>query len=72
MLIQVSFAAFLGPFNCAVVNPSLVILAKAFDTNPVRAAYNTTTAIILGGVMVSQQTLIHRENRASEKKHIIN
>lgn len=43
----------MGPFNCAVVNPSLVILSKAFHVDPVKGAYNSTTAIIVGGVFVS-------------------
>jgi hypothetical protein len=54
VLIQVSYAAFLGPYNCAVVNPSLVLLAKAFHVDPVTAAYNSTTAIIFGGVFVCE------------------
>lgn len=45
--------AFLGPFNCAVVNPSLVLLAKAMKVDSVTAGYSTTTAIILGGLSVS-------------------
>lgn len=45
--------AFLGPFNSAVINPSLVILGEAFHVDTTRAAYSTTTAIILGGVSVS-------------------
>ena len=59
VLLQVSFTAFLGPFNCAVVNPSLVVLSKAMGVDPVTAAYNTTTAIIIGGVAVSIATHLH-------------
>lgn len=43
--------AMLGPFNSAVVNPSLVILSKAMHVDSVTGAYNTTTAIIVGGVI---------------------
>jgi hypothetical protein len=45
--------AFLGPFNAAVVNPSLVLLSKAMHVDTTTVAYSTTTAIILGGVAVS-------------------
>lgn len=53
VLIQVSLMAFLGPFNPAVINPSLVILAEAFGVDTTEAAYSTNIAIILGGVSVS-------------------
>ena len=53
VLIQVSFMAFLGPFNSAVINPSLVLLSEAMHVDTTRVAYSTTTAIILGGVAVS-------------------
>lgn len=42
--------AFLGPYNAALVNPSLVLLSKAFHVDSKTAAYSTTTGIILGGV----------------------
>ena len=42
--------AFLGPFNAALVNPSLILLSTHFDRTPKVAAYSTTTGIILGGV----------------------
>jgi MFS family permease len=42
--------AFLGPYNSALINPSLVLLSKQFHVSSKVAAYNTTTAIILGGV----------------------
>lgn len=42
--------AFLGPFNAALPNPSLVLLSKEFHVDPKMAAYSTTTGIILGGI----------------------
>lgn len=42
--------AFLGPYNAALVNPSLVLLAKSMGVDSKTAAYSTTTAIIVGGV----------------------
>ena len=42
--------AFLGPYNAALVNPSLILLSKAFDVDSKTAAYSSTTGIILGGV----------------------
>lgn len=42
--------AFLGPYNAALVNPSLVLLARAVGVDSKTAAYSTTTAIIVGGV----------------------
>lgn len=42
--------AFLGPYNAALVNPSLVLLSDALDVSPKVASYSTTTAIIMGGV----------------------
>jgi hypothetical protein len=45
--------AFLGPFNAAVINPSLVLLSKAMNVDTTKAAFSTTTGIILGGVAVS-------------------
>lgn len=42
--------AFLGPFNAAVPNPSLVLLGKAFHRPVEIVTYSTTTSIILGGV----------------------
>ncbi|KAF8069947.1 major facilitator superfamily domain-containing protein [Lyophyllum atratum] len=50
VLIQVSFMAFLGPFNAAVVNPSLVLLGEAFDKPTTIVVYSTTIAIITGGL----------------------
>ncbi|GLB45032.1 putative sugar (and other) transporter [Lyophyllum shimeji] len=50
VLIQVSFMAFLGPFNAAVVNPSLVLLGQAFHEPTNIVVYNTTIAIITGGL----------------------
>lgn len=42
--------AFLGPYNAALINPSLVLLSKHFQVDSKTAAYSTTTGIILGGV----------------------
>lgn len=42
--------AFLGPYNAALINPSLVLLSKAMGVNSKTAAYSTTTGIIVGGV----------------------
>ena len=42
--------AFLGPYNAALVNPSLVLLSKSMHIDSKTAAYSTTTGIILGGV----------------------
>ncbi|KIK63650.1 hypothetical protein GYMLUDRAFT_40719 [Collybiopsis luxurians FD-317 M1] len=42
--------AFLGPFNAAVVNPSLVTLAKDFHKTTTVISYSTTVSIIMGGV----------------------
>ena len=42
--------AFLGPYNSALINPSLVLLSKHFQVSSKIAAYSTTTAIIVGGV----------------------
>ena len=50
VLVQVSFMAFLGPFNAAVVNPSLVLLSKGFHHSVARVTYSTQVAIIFGGV----------------------
>ncbi|KAF8847641.1 MFS general substrate transporter [Acephala macrosclerotiorum] len=50
VLIQVGFMAFLGPYNSALINPSLVLLADAIDVSSKIAAYTTTTSIIIGGV----------------------
>ncbi|RAL58789.1 hypothetical protein DID88_009202 [Monilinia fructigena] len=50
VLIQVGYMAFLGPYNAALINPSLILLSDAFDVSPKVAAYSTTTAIIMGGV----------------------
>lgn len=50
VLIQVGFMAFLGPYNAALVNPSLVLLAKSIHVDSKTAAYTTTTGIILGGI----------------------
>ncbi|KAM0141633.1 hypothetical protein ACHAO1_001822 [Botrytis cinerea] len=50
VLIQVGYMAFLGPYNAALVNPSLVLLSDALDVSPKVASYSTTTAIIMGGV----------------------
>lgn len=50
VLIQVSLMAFLGPFNCAVANPSLVLLDKAFHEPVQKVTYSTTIAIVMGGV----------------------
>jgi hypothetical protein len=44
--------AFLGPFNSAVINPSLVLLSQAMHKSSKVVAYSTTTAIILGGISV--------------------
>ncbi|EPE04869.1 mfs general substrate transporter [Ophiostoma piceae UAMH 11346] len=50
VLLQVSFMAFLGPFNAAVPNPSLNLLGKAFHRPIEVVTYSTTTAIITGGI----------------------
>lgn len=50
VLIQVGFFAFLGPFNSAVVNPSLVLLADGLHVDSTTASYTTTCAIIVGGL----------------------
>lgn len=50
VLIQVSLMAFLGPYNAALINPSLVLLSKGIGVDSKTAAYTTTTAIILGGI----------------------
>lgn len=50
VLIQVGFMAFLGPYNAALINPSLVLLSEAMHVNTQTAAYSTTTGIIMGGV----------------------
>lgn len=50
VLLQVSFLAFLGPFNSAVVNPALVPLAKLFDIPVDKAPLQTTTVIIAVGI----------------------
>lgn len=42
--------AFLGPYNAALINPSLVLLADSEDVDSKTAAYSTTTGIILGGI----------------------
>jgi MFS family permease len=42
--------AFLGPYNSALINPSLVLLSDTINVSSKTAAYTTTTAIILGGV----------------------
>lgn len=42
--------AFLGPYNAALINPSLVLLADAMHVSSKVAAYSTTTGIIIGGV----------------------
>jgi MFS family permease len=42
--------AFLGPYNSALINPSLVLLSDALNVDPKTAAYATTTSIILGGL----------------------
>jgi len=42
--------AFLGPYNSALINPSLVVLSKEMGVDSKTAAYSTTTAIIFGGV----------------------
>ncbi|KAF8188828.1 major facilitator superfamily domain-containing protein [Mycena galopus ATCC 62051] len=50
VLLQVGFFAFLGPFNSAVVNPSLVLLADGLGVDSTTASYTTTCAIIAGGL----------------------
>jgi MFS family permease len=47
---QVSFLAFLGPFNSAVVNPALVPLTKLFHVPVTDGPYQTTTVIVAVGV----------------------
>lgn len=42
--------AFLGPYNAALINPSLVLLSKSINVSSKTAAYTTTTGIIIGGV----------------------
>lgn len=50
VLIQVGMMAFLGPYNAALVNPSLVLLSEAMHVDSKTAAYSTTTGIIMGGI----------------------
>ncbi|KAL1968408.1 hypothetical protein VTN77DRAFT_1937 [Rasamsonia byssochlamydoides] len=50
ILVQVSFMAFLGPFNAGVANPSLVLLGEAFHKSTTAISYTTTIAILMGGV----------------------
>src|SRR5512141_830273 len=50
VLLQVSFMAFLGPYNAALINPSLVLLSKAMDVDAKTASYSTTTGTIMGGI----------------------
>ncbi|CZT11860.1 related to HOL1 protein [Rhynchosporium agropyri] len=50
VLIQVGFMAFLGPYNAALINPSLVLLSEAMHVSRQTAAYSTTTGIIAGGL----------------------
>ncbi|PVH78809.1 MFS general substrate transporter [Cadophora sp. DSE1049] len=50
VLIQVGFMAFLGPYNAALINPSLVLLSEAMNVTTQKAAYSTTTGIIIGGI----------------------
>ncbi|KAH7363799.1 major facilitator superfamily domain-containing protein [Rhexocercosporidium sp. MPI-PUGE-AT-0058] len=50
VLIQVGFMAFLGPYNAALINPSLVLLSDSMHVSRQKAAYSTTTGIIIGGV----------------------
>jgi len=42
--------AFLGPYNAALINPSLVMLSRAMHVSSKVAAYSTSSAIILGGL----------------------
>jgi MFS family permease len=50
VLIQVGVMAFLGPYNAALINPSLNLLAKAMHVDPKIAVYSTTTGILMGGL----------------------
>ncbi|KAI1089544.1 major facilitator superfamily domain-containing protein [Rostrohypoxylon terebratum] len=50
VLLQVSFLAFLGPFNSAVVNPALVPLAALFKVPVGSAPLQSTTSIIAVGI----------------------
>lgn len=50
VLVQVGMMAFLGPYNAALINPSLVLLSKAMKVDAKIAAYSTTTGIIMGGI----------------------
>ncbi|KAJ5032242.1 uncharacterized protein L3040_008851 [Drepanopeziza brunnea f. sp. 'multigermtubi'] len=50
VLVQVGLMAFLGPYNAALINPSLVLLADGMNVTPKVAAYSTTTGIIVGGL----------------------
>lgn len=50
VLLQVSFMAFLGPYNAALINPSLILLSNAMLVSRQTAAYSTTTGIITGGI----------------------
>jgi MFS family permease len=47
---QVALLAGLGPFNTAVVNPNMVVLAKLYNISPVEAAYQSTVAILAQGL----------------------
>ncbi|TAQ85188.1 hypothetical protein B7494_g6488 [Chlorociboria aeruginascens] len=50
VLIQVGIMAFLGPYNSALINPSLVLLSESLEISVMETSYTTTTAILAGGV----------------------
>ena len=42
--------SFLGPYNAALINPSLVLLSNTVSIDAKTAAYTTTTGILMGGL----------------------
>lgn len=65
--------AFLGPFNAAVVNPSLVTLAKDFHKTTTVISYSTTVSIIMGGLSVRSSPLalpMLKDTEIAEAVHI--
>jgi MFS family permease len=50
VLLQVALMAGLGPFNSAMVNPNIVVLAKMYNISPVEAAYQSTVGILAQGI----------------------
>ena len=50
VLIQVSLLSALGGINTAMINPAYVPMAKELHISTIRASYQTTICIALGGV----------------------